>query len=134
MLRTNYLERTIWILLSVFISFFAIGFLNVKWKALLAISGLIFIISVYLILMVFANREMKTRLLVFIVSLSALIFSLGTAYGVIGISGAYTINDPIYVSSVGLSTIVFVPSAIASLTRIRNEQSKDSEMKLIDEG
>lgn len=105
-----------------FILIFINGFLSLGGKSLLAFDLLYFVLGVTLLLQIFkSDVEGKLKGLLLLTGFSSLGFSAGIAYGVFGIWGFYSINNPIYLGLTIVSWIGFIIGVIGSFVLLKNE-------------
>lgn len=110
----------IYIQILIFFSIFICGFLDLGGLPLLFLTLLFLISGVILLLRSKTNaHDHRRNKFLFLTAFSAILFSLGLAYGIYGIWGYCEIHDIIYIGIVAIGWLGFMIGAGMSLFRFK---------------
>ena len=112
-------KRIIYGLLFFFIAFCIIGFFNVGGKVLLGTLVPFLLLALFLAFIIPGIEPRILRRYLWLTITGAILFTLGVAYGVLGIWGMFKVDNKIYLGTVVLAWAAFLLGLVESFVHLR---------------
>jgi len=119
------IKRILYGLLLFFLIFLIVGFFNVGGKVLLGTLIPFVLLALFLFFIIPGMESPVLKNYLWLTAITAVIFSAGVAYGVLGIWGFYEIDNRVYMGSVMLAWAGFLLGLIESFVHLKKLHRKD---------
>ena len=123
--RRAIIKRILYGLLLFFLIFFIVGFFDVGGKVLLGTLIPFVLLALFLFFIIPGIETPVLKKYLWLTSITAVVFSGGVAYGVLGIWGFFEVDNRVYLGSVMLAWAGFLLGLIESFIHLKKLRRKD---------